>query len=104
MLTYLDVNTMGVSRAAQLRALKLFDVILEGDDEKEIFKFAYSTIRHRWTKLKETISKSKRFSLQKLSSQYCTFFKRERELSPGKRQLLMIPSESFRLFLANNLV
>lgn len=104
MLTYLDVNTMGVSRAAQLRALKLFDVVLEGDDGKEIFKFAYSTIRHRWTKLKETISKSKRFSLQKLSSQYCTFFKRERELSPGKRQLLMIPSESFRLFLANNLV
>ncbi|QCD98570.1 U3 small nucleolar RNA-associated protein 4 [Vigna unguiculata] len=74
---------MGVSREAQLRALKLFDVVLEGDDGKEIFKFAYSTMRHRWTKLKETISKSKRFSLQKLSSQYCTFFQRERELSPA---------------------
>ncbi|XP_047157126.1 tryptophan aminotransferase-related protein 4-like [Vigna umbellata] len=83
MLTYLDMNTMGVSREAQLRALKLFDVVLEGDDGKEIFKFAYSTMRHRWTKLKETISKSKRFSLQKLSSQYCTFFKRERDLSPA---------------------
>ena len=99
------MNTMGVSREAQLRALKLLDVVLEGDDGKEIFKFAYSTMRHRWIKLKETISKSKRFSLQKLSSQYCTFFKRERDLSPGKRQLPMTwSSASFRFLLTNNFV
>ncbi|CAJ1953202.1 unnamed protein product [Sphenostylis stenocarpa] len=83
MLTYLEMNTMGVSREAQLRALKLLDVVLHGDDEKEIFQFAYSTMTNRWKRLKETISKSKRFSLQKLSPQYCTFFKRERDLSPA---------------------
>ena len=90
MLTYLDMNTMGVSREAQLRALKLLNVVLEEDDEKDIFKFAYSTMRNRWIKLKETISESKRFSLQKLSPQYCTFFKRERDPSPGKCQIIIM--------------
>ncbi|XP_017439181.1 tryptophan aminotransferase-related protein 4 isoform X2 [Vigna angularis] len=83
MLTYLDMDTMGVSREAQLRCLKLLNVVLEGDDGKEIFKFAYSTMRHRWIRLKEIIGKSKRFSLQKLSSQYCTFLKRDRDPSPA---------------------
>ncbi|KAG4939508.1 hypothetical protein JHK82_045232 [Glycine max] len=82
MLTYMDMNTMGVSREAQLRALKLLDVALEGDG-KEIFQFAYSTMRDRWIRLKEIISKTKRFSLQKISSQYCTFFKRDRDASPA---------------------
>jgi len=81
---------MGVSREAQLRALKLLNVVLEEDDEKDIFKFAYSTMRNRWIKLKETISESKRFSLQKLSPQYCTFFKRERDPSPGKCQIIIM--------------
>jgi len=40
-------------------------------------------MRHHWRKLKETISKLKRFSLQKLSTQYCTLFKRERDISPA---------------------
>nr|KYP56345.1 Alliin lyase [Cajanus cajan] len=82
MLTYLSMNTMGVSREAQLRALKLLDVVVEGDG-KQIFQFAYSTMRDRWTRLKQIISKSKRFSLQKLSSEYCTFFKRQRDASPA---------------------
>ncbi|KAK7380538.1 hypothetical protein VNO78_33051 [Psophocarpus tetragonolobus] len=82
MSTYMDVNTMGVSRDAQLRALKLLDVALE-EDGKQIFQFGYSTLRDRWIRLKKTISKTKRFSLQKLSSQYCTFFKKERDPSPA---------------------
>ncbi|TKY46072.1 Tryptophan aminotransferase-related protein 4 [Spatholobus suberectus] len=82
MLTYLQLNTMGVSRDAQLRVLKLLDVVLEGDG-KEIFQFAYSTMRDRWIRLTQIISESKRFSLQKLSPQYCTFFKRVRDPSPA---------------------
>ncbi|MED6197009.1 hypothetical protein PIB30_052750 [Stylosanthes scabra] len=82
MLTYLDLSTMGISRDSQLRALKLLNVVLEGDG-KQIFQFAYSTMRNRWTRLNQIISKSKRFSLQKLSPQYCTFFKRVRALSPA---------------------
>ncbi|XP_027359298.1 tryptophan aminotransferase-related protein 4-like [Abrus precatorius] len=82
MLTYLDLNTMGISREAQLRALKLLDVVIEGDG-REIFQFAYRTMSDRWRRLKQILSKSKRFSLQKLSPQYCTYFKRTRDLSPA---------------------
>jgi len=79
---------MGVSRDVQLRVLKLLDVATEGDG-KEIFQFTYSTMRDRWIRLKQIIYKSKRFSLQKLSPQYCTFFKRVRDPSPGKCQFLI---------------
>ncbi|KAG4952361.1 hypothetical protein JHK82_045231 [Glycine max] len=82
MLTYLQLNTFGVSRDAQLRALKLLDVVLEGDG-KELFQFAYSTLKDRWRRLKQIISESKRFSLQNLSPQYCTFFKRVKDPSPA---------------------
>ena len=82
MLTYLDLNTMGVSREAQLRALKLLNVVLEGGG-KEIFQFGYTTMRDRWIRLKQILSQSTRFSLQKLSPQYCSFFKRVRDPSPG---------------------
>ncbi|KAF7820322.1 tryptophan aminotransferase-related protein 4-like [Senna tora] len=82
MSSYLSLNTMGVSRDAQLRALKLLGVVLEGDGT-QLFKFAYSTMKNRWTKLKEIFSNSKRFSLQKLSPEYCTFFKTSRDPTPA---------------------
>ncbi|KAK4280139.1 hypothetical protein QN277_011802 [Acacia crassicarpa] len=83
MLTYLELNTMGVSRDSQLRALKILDVVLEEGDGTEIFKFGYSTMKNRWMRLKHTLSKSNRFSLQKLTPQYCSFYKRVRELTPA---------------------
>ncbi|KAE9617449.1 hypothetical protein Lal_00034732 [Lupinus albus] len=82
MLNYVGLNTMGISREAQLRALKLFDVVLEGEG-REIFEFGYTTMRDRWTRLKQVLSKSNRFSLQKLSPQYCSFFNRDRDSSPA---------------------
>ena len=75
---------MGVSRDAQLRALKLLDVVLE-EDGKEIFEFGHTTMRKRWMRLREIISQSKHFSLQKLTPQYCSFFKRVKDPSPGNQ-------------------
>lgn len=97
MLTYMDMNTMGVSREAQLRALKLLDVVLEGDG-KELFQFAYSTLKDRWRRLKQIISESKRFSLQNLSPQYCTFFKRVKDPSPGRDLNLTYGCEGIKIY------
>ncbi|XP_028798211.1 tryptophan aminotransferase-related protein 4-like [Neltuma alba] len=83
MLTYLNLNTMGVSRESQLRALKLLDVLLEEGDGRKIFKFGYSTMKNRWIKLRQILSKSRRFSLQKLTPNHCSFFKRMREPTPA---------------------
>lgn len=82
MIQYMDLNTMGVSRDSQLRALKLLKVVIEGGG-REIFDFGYKTMRDRWQKVSETLSKSKRFSLQKIAPQYCNFFHKVRESSPA---------------------
>ncbi|KAK7277394.1 hypothetical protein RIF29_18545 [Crotalaria pallida] len=82
MLNYIGLTTVGVSREAQLRAIELLNVVLEGDG-RNLFDFGYETMRNRWTRLQEVLSKSKRFSLQKLSPNYCSFYKRVREPSPA---------------------
>ncbi|KAL5173567.1 Chlorophyll a-b binding protein, chloroplastic [Glycine soja] len=86
MMIYLRLSTIGVSRDVQLRVLKLLDMATEGDG-KEIFQFTYSTMNDHWIRLKQIIYKSKRFSLQKLSPQYCTFFKSVRDPSPAYARL-----------------
>lgn len=76
-------SSMGVSRDAQLRALKLINVVLETRG-KQIFEFGYHTMRNRWKSLSKILSLSSRFSLQKLGPRYCTYFQKIRGPSPGK--------------------
>ncbi|XP_039117198.1 tryptophan aminotransferase-related protein 3-like [Dioscorea cayenensis subsp. rotundata] len=81
---YMKLNTMGVSRDTQLRMLKIIKVILAEHGRKgDIFSFGYQTMRERWTKLNKVVSKSKRFSLQTIPSQYCNYFKTIRDPSPA---------------------
>ncbi|KAK2979908.1 hypothetical protein RJ640_020150 [Escallonia rubra] len=82
MLKYTNENCFGVSRDTQLRALKLLKVVLEGEG-REIFGFAHKTMSDRWGKLSEALSSSKRFSIQDLAPQYCSFFQRVRGPSPA---------------------
>ncbi|XAR48639.1 hypothetical protein NMG60_11031521 [Bertholletia excelsa] len=82
MTQYMTLSEMGVSRDAQLRALKLLKVVLEGDG-RHIFNFAYPAMRKRWERLSQTISLSKRFTLQAIPPQFCTFFQQVRGPSPA---------------------
>ncbi|ONH90222.1 hypothetical protein PRUPE_8G041600 [Prunus persica] len=82
MTEYMSSSSMGVSRDAQLRALKLINVVLETRG-KQIFEFGYHTMRNRWESLSKILSLSNRFSLQKLGPRYCTYFKKIRGPSPG---------------------
>ncbi|KAJ9146083.1 hypothetical protein P3X46_028394 [Hevea brasiliensis] len=79
---YSELNTIGVSRESQLRALKLLKVVLQGGG-KDLFEFGHQTMRKLWERLNKIISMSKRFSLQKIAPQYCIFFKKVREASPA---------------------
>lgn len=81
MKSYLQLTVMGVSWETQLRALQLLKVVLQGG--KDIFEFGHETMRKRWERLSKTMSMSKRFSVQKIPPQYCTFFHKVREASPG---------------------
>jgi hypothetical protein len=89
MTTYLMSNTFGVSRDSQLRALKLLKVVLQGRG-REIFEFGYESMRDRWESLINTLLSSKRFSLQKLAPQFCSFFQKVRAPPPGNMLLLKI--------------
>ncbi|KAL3737144.1 hypothetical protein ACJRO7_025982 [Eucalyptus globulus] len=80
--TFLQLNTMGVSRDTQLRAMKLLKVIIE-DGGREIFEFGYKTMTKRWDRLRKTLSMSNRFSLQKVAPENCTYFQKVREPTPA---------------------
>ncbi|KAM3270674.1 hypothetical protein P3S67_028876 [Capsicum chacoense] len=82
MVEYIDLNTYGVPRETQLRALKLLNVVVRGD-KKEMFRFAHTVMRSRWEKLTEILSTSKRFSMEQLPSQHCAFSKQVRPPSPA---------------------
>ncbi|GKU90736.1 hypothetical protein SLEP1_g4692 [Rubroshorea leprosula] len=82
MTNHMSLNSMGVSKDSQLRALKLLKVILERKG-REIFEFGYETMKARWEILNKTLSLSNRFSLQKIPPQYCNFFQEVKEPSPA---------------------
>ncbi|KAF5735331.1 putative Alliin lyase precursor [Tripterygium wilfordii] len=82
MARYMELNTMGVSRDTQLRALKLLKVVLEGG-ARDLFNFGHETMSSRWVKIRKTVSMSKRFSLQEIPPENCTYFNKIREASPA---------------------
>ncbi|RWR77534.1 tryptophan aminotransferase-related protein 4-like protein [Cinnamomum micranthum f. kanehirae] len=82
MASYTETNTLGFSHESQLRALKLLKVVLQGGG-RDMFQFGYTTLSDRWRKLSTSLSLSTRFSLQKISAQYCNYLQRIREPSPA---------------------
>ncbi|XP_050367034.1 tryptophan aminotransferase-related protein 4-like [Argentina anserina] len=82
MLHHTLISNLGISRDAQLRAMKLLNVVVEGGG-KEIFKFGYTTMRKRWERLRNTLSLSNRFSVQRDEPLYCKFFQKIKRPSPA---------------------
>ncbi|CAA7397217.1 unnamed protein product [Spirodela intermedia] len=83
-LQYIDTDTLGISRETQLRALKVLkQTISQIKKSEDMFRFGYSQIRNRWIKLNAIVSSSDRFSLQKLSPEYCNYFRTTRDPSPA---------------------
>ncbi|PIN14903.1 hypothetical protein CDL12_12465 [Handroanthus impetiginosus] len=72
---------MGVSRDTQLRALQPLKAILQGNG-KEIFQFAYKTMRDGGDQLSQIISLSTRFTIEEIPPQFCNFFQHVRGPSP----------------------
>ena len=87
MLYHTMISNLGISRDAQLRALKLLNVVVEGGG-KDIFEFGSTTMRKRWERLSNTLSLSNRFSLQKTEPLYCNFFQKIKGPSPGKESAI----------------
>ena len=85
-LDYLSNSNMGASRDTQLRMLGIVRFMLANlHGEDDIFGFGHDVMRSRWLRLSAVVSRSRRISLQKIMPQYCTYFNRVREPSPGER-------------------
>ncbi|KAJ4806913.1 Tryptophan aminotransferase-related protein 4 [Rhynchospora pubera] len=81
---YLQYNSMGASRDTQSRIFNYVKVILaEIGSNADIFEFGFNKLRKRWQRLQALVNSSSRFSLQQLSPQYCTYFKKIRDPSPA---------------------
>lgn len=96
MLEYVSGNTMGVSHDTQLRATRLLKTVIAGYQRKLeegkandsrhhelIFHYAYHVMQDRWQRLQRIFSGSHRFSIQNLTSKYCSFFKTVTGPSPA---------------------
>ncbi|XP_016510340.1 tryptophan aminotransferase-related protein 3 [Nicotiana tabacum] len=79
---YIHQADMEISKDTLLRALTILRVVNEGDGKK-FFNFAHEILRDRWEKISHIFSFSKRFSIQHIPTQYCTFLDRAREPSPA---------------------
>lgn len=81
---YVQNSIMGASRDTQLRMLGIVKIMLANLHGKEdIFAFGHDVMRTRWRRLNAVVSRSRRISLQRMAPEYCTYFKRIREPSPG---------------------
>lgn len=82
--TYIQQSTLGGSRDTQLRMLKIIKLMLANlHGEEDIFRFGHDVMRAKWQKLNAVVSRSRRFSLQTIPPQYCTYFNKTREPSPA---------------------
>nr|XP_016442454.1 PREDICTED: tryptophan aminotransferase-related protein 3-like isoform X1 [Nicotiana tabacum]XP_016442455.1 PREDICTED: tryptophan aminotransferase-related protein 3-like isoform X1 [Nicotiana tabacum]XP_016442456.1 PREDICTED: tryptophan aminotransferase-related protein 3-like isoform X1 [Nicotiana tabacum] len=79
---YIHQADMEMSKDTLLGALTILGVVTEGDGKK-FFNFAHEILRDRWEKISHIFSFSKRFSIQHIPTQYCTFLNRAREPSPA---------------------
>ncbi|KAI4389721.1 hypothetical protein MLD38_001918 [Melastoma candidum] len=79
---YIQYNTLGVSKDTQLRALKLLEVVLR-DGGRSIFEDGHRTMSKRWERLRDAMSVSDRFSLQKIPPERCLYFNETRDPTPA---------------------
>jgi aspartate/methionine/tyrosine aminotransferase len=81
---YVEESTMGTSRDSHLRMLVILKAVLANlRSEQDIFAFGHDVMSSRWRRLNAVVSQSRRFSLQEIPPQYCTYFKRTKEPSPA---------------------
>eukprot|EP00253_Pinus_taeda_P028721 PITA_28721 len=96
MTEYIFGNTLGVSHDSQLRATTLLKTVIagyqgklkegKGDESRNqtlLFHYAYDVMRGRWQRLEKIFSGSQRFSLEYLTSNYCSFFRTVTGPSPA---------------------
>ncbi|XP_071711995.1 tryptophan aminotransferase-related protein 2-like [Rutidosis leptorrhynchoides] len=79
MTTFIEINTIGVSKESQIRAAKILQAVsdsCEQANEKEaesFFNYSYRIMEERWKKIREAVNKTHLFSLPNFTQETCSF-------------------------------
>ncbi|KAJ0441206.1 putative transaminase [Helianthus annuus] len=79
MTTFIEINTIGVSKDSQIRAAKILEAISDSCDhanEKDaetFFDYSYKLMAERWKEIREAVSKTELFSLPDFQQETCSF-------------------------------
>lgn len=90
---FMELNTIGVSKDAQLRAAKVLGAVtdgyerqlanIDGGDANLLFHYARRKMAHRWCALRAAVAASGIFSLPDEVAGFCTFTKDTVTANPG---------------------
>ncbi|KAL6547387.1 hypothetical protein OROMI_023108 [Orobanche minor] len=82
MVKFIEINTIGVSKEAQLRAANILEIISlscqpphinKPFDLPNFFKHSHRLMAERWNRLRNTINNNQHFHVSKFPSQFCNF-------------------------------
>ncbi|KAI3785795.1 hypothetical protein L1987_44920 [Smallanthus sonchifolius] len=74
MTTFIEINTIGVSKDSQIRAAKILQAVSENQKEAEsFFDYSYKLMAERWRKIREAVNKTELFSLPSFPAETCSF-------------------------------
>ncbi|GMH26096.1 hypothetical protein Nepgr_027939 [Nepenthes gracilis] len=97
MTEFIELNTIGVSKEAQLRVAKILDFIYDGCRKSEsdeppqsnVFEYGHRILSERWKKLREVVDRTKVFNLAEYPSEHCNFFGKVTKSHPGNERYIM---------------
>ncbi|XP_076930311.1 tryptophan aminotransferase-related protein 2-like [Bidens hawaiensis] len=79
MTTFIEINTIGVSKDSQIRAAKILQTISDSCDHanqthaETFFDYSYKLMALRWKELREAVNKTELFSLPDFPLETCSF-------------------------------
>ncbi|KAH0669870.1 hypothetical protein KY285_024005 [Solanum tuberosum] len=82
----MEISTIGVSKEAQLRAVKILEVVSNSCFDftlKNFFEYSQSLMTDIWQRLTQVVMDNDLLVLQNYSPQYCLFTKDLCESHPG---------------------
>lgn len=89
MTTFIEINTIGVSKDSQIRAAKILQAISDSCDHanqkhaESFFDYSYKLMSQRWKEIREAVNKTKLFSLTNFPQETCSFSGRTFGQLPG---------------------
>lgn len=100
MTTFIEINTIGVSKDSQIRAAKILQTVsdsCENANQKEpesFFDYSYKFMDERWKKIREAVNKTELFSLPDFSLETCSFSGRTFGQLPGNFTIIIVSKYS----------